>query len=192
MKVINENVLNEYIDDIITNHKIICIDTDTIYGIVCSAFDKISVEKIYDIKNRNKNKPIGIFINDLQKLTEYFDINEKEFTFIKNNLTKPTTFIVDDKKNLFTHLTNNKKIAFRIPKNNTINNLINYINAPLAQTSCNISNENDYKTFEEINTKLGDKIDYFVEQNGDIIKTDLASTIIDLTIEPYKIIRQGR
>ena len=62
---------------------------------------------------------------------------------------------------------------------------------PLAQTSCNISNEEDYKNINDIELKLGNKIDYYIEQNNKVIKTNVSSRIIDISIEPYKIIRDN-
>ena len=42
--------------------KIIVLPTDTLYGICTSAFNNKSVEKIYDIKGRDENKPFIILI----------------------------------------------------------------------------------------------------------------------------------
>jgi L-threonylcarbamoyladenylate synthase len=44
------------------------IPTDTIYGIVCSAFNENSVEKLYKIRKRNKDKPMIILIGSVNDL----------------------------------------------------------------------------------------------------------------------------
>ena len=192
MKIINEDELINYIDDIKKNHRVICIETDTIYGLVCASFDEIAVNKIYTIKNRDYNKPIGIFVKDIEDIKEYFDISEQQKIFITNNMKYPTTFIINDNKKLFNQLNHKSStIGFRIPNNSVIKKMIDYFDMPLAQTSCNISNEEDYKNINEIELKLGNKIDYFIKQNNKVIKTNNSSRIIDISTEPYKRIRDN-
>ena len=69
---------------------LIILPTDTIYGIAANAKSDIAVQKIYDIKKRNKNKAIAVFAivlghiplalsaSDMLDLNLLFLISEKE------------------------------------------------------------------------------------------------------------------
>ena len=49
---------------------IVFIETDTIPGLVCIADYKTSIEKLYELKNRDKNKPPTIIISDNTQLNK--------------------------------------------------------------------------------------------------------------------------
>jgi L-threonylcarbamoyladenylate synthase len=69
----NQQIIN-IIAERIKQGEIGVIPTDTIYGIVCSAFNKNSVEKLYKIRKRNKDKPMIILIGSVNDL-KLFNIN---------------------------------------------------------------------------------------------------------------------
>jgi len=56
---------------ILKNGGVGVISTDTIYGLVGSAFSKKAVARIYKIKKRNKNKPLIILISTISDLKKF-------------------------------------------------------------------------------------------------------------------------
>ena len=86
------------------------IPTDTIYGIVCSAFNENSVEKLYKIRKRNKDKPMIILIGSVNDL-KLFNIDA-----IVKNWPEKTSIVFDC--NDFEYLHRGKRsLAFRLPHN---------------------------------------------------------------------------
>ena len=53
------------------NDNIGIIPTDTIYGISCLASSQENVEKIYEIKQRDYDKPFIVLISDIKDLQEF-------------------------------------------------------------------------------------------------------------------------
>ena len=47
---------------------VIAVPTDTIYGIACLACNEKSLERIYEIKSRDLNKPLAICVGEVQDL----------------------------------------------------------------------------------------------------------------------------
>ena len=81
MNIVNcdENGINKIVNAY-ENGQIIAYPTDTVYGIGCNPFNKDSVSKIYDIKNREGEKrfPIlGFSKKELEKIVEFNKIAEK-------------------------------------------------------------------------------------------------------------------
>lgn len=69
---------NKNIIKILKKDGIGIVPTDTLYGVVGSAFSKHAVEKIYDIKGRDKNKPFIVLITDIKELSKFGVKLEKE------------------------------------------------------------------------------------------------------------------
>ena len=67
MLKLNKKIINE-ISSVIDNSGIAVIPTDTIYGIVCSATNKKSVERLYRIRKRNPDKPMIVLIDSINAL----------------------------------------------------------------------------------------------------------------------------
>lgn len=129
--------------------------TDTLFSIICSAYDKKAIDKIYNIRKRDKNKPLGIFVdkkilyNDDLKNTVDTDKFNYEIFFNLTDKYWPgaVTFIFDKNENnqYLNYVTDNNKIGLRAPDYKIIINIINKINIPLAQTSLNLSGEKGVK-----------------------------------------------
>ena len=67
--------------------KVVAIKTDTVYGLVCNAFDKSATDKIYHIKNRESRKPLSIFVKSIDEVKKYVD--EANLTsFVKRIMEK--------------------------------------------------------------------------------------------------------
>ncbi|MBP5674786.1 Sua5/YciO/YrdC/YwlC family protein, partial [Candidatus Saccharibacteria bacterium] len=54
--------------DILMSGGTVIFPTDTVLGLGAHALKKDAIEKIYEIKGRDRNKPINILISDIDKL----------------------------------------------------------------------------------------------------------------------------
>ena len=173
--------------------KVIAIKTDTVYGLICNAFDQKAIDKIYDIKKRERKKPLSIFIKNIDELDKYVvrDSLSKNTLDILNKYWPGALTVIFKKKNdTFDYFLNGlDTIGIRIPNDETLLNILNQINFPLAETSCNISNEKEYKNAEEIRDKLGDKLDLIVD--GGDVNDNIPSTIVSVVNNEIITLRHG-
>ena len=131
------------------------IPTDTIYGIVCSAFNENSVEKLYKIRKRNKDKPMIILIGSVNDL-KLFNID----TIIKN-WPKKTSIVFDC--NDFEYLHRGKRsLAFRLPHNKDLIDILK-ISGPIVAPSANIEGGKPAENIKEAKSYFGDKIDFYLD-----------------------------
>lgn len=160
--------------------------TDTIYGIGSFFDNKISNEKIYKLKNREKTKPFPVIISDfaqLKMLEVLLTGSQKEV--LKKYWPNNFTFILNTSLNL-NYCVLNSKIAVRMVKDIPLALTIEHFNKPVTATSANLSNKEYSSSIEEIVLTFWDKIKYF------LISADVSnkpSTIVDLTVRPYKFLR---
>lgn len=173
--------------------KVVAIKTDTVYGLVCNAFDKSATDKIYHIKNRESRKPLSIFVKSIDEVKKYVD--EANLTsFVKRIMEKywpgALTIIFKKKGDIFDNITQGiSSIGIRIPNDKNLLSILENIDFPLAQTSCNISGEKEYKNANEIRMKLGDSIDLIVD--GGEVKCNVPSTILSVECNEPIILRDG-
>ena len=157
------------------------IPTETVFGLACNGNDENAVKKLYGIKNRPFDKSFVIQIADINKLLDH---QVRMTSEIKNILSKfwpgPLTVIVDTKYG---------KTGFRMPDNKATLAIIRKSDFPLVVTSANLSGEKDLLCAEDTKLVFGEKIDVVVD-DGTKAK-GIASTVLDCTQIPFKILREG-
>lgn len=141
------------------------IPTDTILGIVCSALNKESVEKLYEIRDRDAGKPFIILISSFDDLIKFgIEINEIQKAKIIAFNDKPTSFVFDlEGENLkdlqYLHRGQNS-LAFRVPKNK---NLIHFLEeaGPIVAPSANTAGNPVAQNEKEAREYFGDRVSYY-------------------------------
>ena len=191
----SENIekVADAVAEVLQSGGVIIYPTDTIYGIGANAFNEEAIEKVMNIKNRDSEKPLSVFVKDIKSARRIACIDSKVEKMLENIWPGPITAILR-KKDIVPYLLtgNGETIAVRIPQNKFILHLLEKVEFPIIATSANISGENNLFDAEEIMKTFGNKknqIDLFVNI-GNIKKTQ-ASTIVDLTTTIPRIVRMG-
>ena len=165
------------------------IPTDTIYGICGSALNKKAVEKIYKLKKRKPAKPMIILIAALDDLKKF---NIKLKNWQKKILLKiwPAKISVilpcPSKKFSYLHR-GTKTLSFRIPAKSQLLKILK-ISGPLVAPSANWEGFEPAKTVSQAKKYFGNKVFYYNDR-GEL--NGPASTLVDLTKKPVKILRKG-
>jgi len=178
--------------------KVLVCPTDTVYGLICDATNKRAIEKVFKIKKRPKEKPIPIFVKDMEMAKRLAKIDKRQEKFLKSVWPGKITVILRPKRKFPEGIGKPKKeIGLRVPNYEIINQLLRLCNRPLTGTSANISGEPP-------STKIKEVLKQFTLRRGsgqekyqpDLIidvgnlKPSKPSTVIDLTTSPPKILRQ--
>lgn len=179
---------------LILSGKVIAVPTDTIYGIAVSAQSNSGIKKLYEIKNRDKEKPVAICVscvNDIQLWGETSHLNK---FLLEAFLPGAVTIVLKRKSQLNPLLNpNTNLIGIRVPRFKFIQNLSKECGVPLALTSANLSSEPSplqVSEFEHLWPDLGCVFDGGIL--GGLSSNRAGSTVIDLS-EPnyFRIIRPG-
>ena len=114
------------IKQILKNGGVGVIPTDTVYGLVGSAFDPEVVDRIYKLRKRSPTKPYIILISKMDDLG-LFGIKLDKFTkdFLEKNWPNPLSVVqsVTHPKWDYLHR-GTKTLAFRVPKNTKLIELL--------------------------------------------------------------------
>ena len=120
---------------------IVIFPTDTVYGIGVNPFNLEAVNKVYEIKERPKEKPLCLLISDLSMIDEIaINVTEKERKIIEAFFPGPLTIILKKSENVPDLVTSGKDtVGIRMPENDIALRLIREVGKPLATPSANIS-----------------------------------------------------
>ena len=172
-------------------NKIIAFPTDTVFGVGALIDDLEAIDKIYELKHRDYSKPLAILASSIDDIIPYVkEVTEDVKEIMNKYWPGALTIIFNKNENVSDKITAGfKTIAFRIP-NCKISLDILKQTGPLATTSVNISGNTPLNDYQEINKYFGDNIDFIVSEN--VSSSNISSTIIDVTSNKIKIIRQGQ
>ena len=194
---IEEDIKN--IKDVLTSGGIVAVPTDTVYGLICDATNEKAVKRLYQLKRRDLAKPIGIFVKDKLSISSIIDLNavdEKVMDKVNEYMDKywpgklTIIFPKEEKTLQYINLQTKNSVAIRVPKVELLLKLMEEIDFPLAQTSCNVSNEKPY--YKKIDIEKNMKVDYVTDYGIELLSVELiASTIISIMGGEIKIIRRG-
>jgi tRNA threonylcarbamoyl adenosine modification protein (Sua5/YciO/YrdC/YwlC family) len=125
--------------DILKKGGVISYPTDTYYGIGCDIMNKKAIGKIYQIKQRNKNKPFSFICSGLTNISRYAKVSNYAYKTMKRLLPGPYTFILEGSKMVpKIMLTKRKTAGIRVPDNNICIALIKALGNPIISTSASM------------------------------------------------------
>jgi tRNA threonylcarbamoyl adenosine modification protein (Sua5/YciO/YrdC/YwlC family) len=175
--------------DSLKNGKVIAYPTDTTYGIGCSIFCKKSIERIYQMKQRDRRKPFSVICSSLSEISEYARVSNSAFKIIKRYLPGPYTFVFEATREVpDLLLTRQKTVGIRIPDNRICIDLVTALGNPIITTSANISGEEPEGDPYTIADTFGRHLDVIID--GGILTTDVSSVVSLIGAVP-EVLRAG-
>lgn len=165
--------------------------TETVYGIAVAVGPAQSPEILYDIKGRDREKPIAWLVSNALALDVYgVMIPEFAHILVRAFWPGPLTLIVKAADTVpAAFCSTNATIGLRMPANELALKLIARIGVPLATTSANFAGAVAPQTLDEVDPALRARVGAVF--GGDIDSSGVASTIIDCTQGYPVLIRQG-
>ncbi len=169
--------------------KIIVTKTDTLYGILADALNKDAVERVYEIKGRKKDKPYIVLIPDISFLKLFdVDISQEAEKLLQHKGITVILPLKNPEKFHYLHRGKNE-IAFRIPDDEQLIELMKKINIPLIAPSANPEGKPPPENIQEAINYFGERIDLYIDR-GEILENK-PSTILKIENGKIKILREG-
>jgi L-threonylcarbamoyladenylate synthase len=182
--------LIDEVAQVISGKGVIIYPTETLYGLGANPLYPEAIKRIYAIKGRSEAKPIPFLIKDQQMLAALVE----EVPPIGRELMEqywpgPLTLIFRAKQGLPAPLQGKDgTIGLRISSHPIARGIVEAIDAPLTSTSANPAGAEDLIDCRRLAQLFGDQVDLIID-GGEV--PGQGSTVIDLTITPPRIVRQG-
>ncbi|MFW5807629.1 MAG: L-threonylcarbamoyladenylate synthase [Spirochaetota bacterium] len=177
--------------DVLAADGIIIYPTDTVYSYGSSILSAKAIERIQRIKNREKNKPFTIILDDFTTLHQYVrNISNTAFKIIKKATPGPYTFIFPASRIVpRLLLTRQKTIGIRIPDNIFARELVTALGHPLISTSVDSADGEYIVEPAELEKECRNCVDIICDAGP---KQSAVSTIVDFSSDEMQILREGK
>lgn len=169
---------------------LVAYPTDTLYGVGANAIDPLAVERLFQAKCRSREKGIPILLSDPDDLDKIVDeIPAIARALINRYWPGPLTLILPKRSGLPEAISPNNGIATRIPEHAIARRFISAAGGMVATSSANLSGETPARSAQAALTAL--KGSAAAVLDGGPAHYGLASTIVDCTSHPPRLVRDG-
>lgn len=189
-KTNRESILKQAVEAL-KKGSILAYPTETFYGLGVKFDIEDSLKKLYEVKQRPKDKAMPLIIGKKGLLPLIAESANPNTLFLMERFWPgPLTLIFNAKGNISSYITaGTGRVAVRIPGESFALYLAKRANFPITATSANPSGMPPAKDAEAVMNYFGDKPDLLID--GGPMRGGLPSTIVDVTGEEIKILREG-
>jgi len=180
-----------YAAEVLKRGGLVAVPTDTVYGLAGNGLDADAVAQIYEVKGRPAIKPLILLVCDLNAAETFCsDIPEAARRLAKAFWPGALTMVLPRSDTVPDIVTaGGGTVGIRAPNHPKTLELMRITGLPLAAPSANISDKPSAKSAEDVLSYFDGKIDCIID--GGVCSLGIESTIVDLSSEPYKILRHG-
>ena len=180
--------MSKELEQVLKGGGVAVIPTDTMYGVVGLASNKKTVERIYELRKRDLDKPFIILIDSVAKLKD-FGIGGYFAMILQTIWPDKISVILPVSSKKYVYLTRgSNKLSFRIPNNKDLIKLLKRV-GPLVAPSANLQGMPPSSTIKEAEEYFGADVDIYVGKGK--MKT-VPSTIVEmLPCGCFEMIREG-
>lgn len=169
---------------------LVAYPTDTHYGIGCDLMNRKAVERIYQLKQRPKNKPLSFICADLSEVSRYGQLSNIAFPLVKRLTPGPYTFILKA-TNLVPKIavTRQRSVGIRIPDSPIALALVRGLGRPLLSSSAITPEGEELIDAADIQRAMGHGLGLILDGGYQYREQ---STVLDVREAPPVVLREGK
>jgi L-threonylcarbamoyladenylate synthase len=177
--------------EIVRRAGLVIYPTETFYALGADAFSADAVRKIFALKERDRGKPLSVVVADTASAERLAAAVPRGFQELAAAFWPGPLTLVLEAQSVFPReiLGPGGTIALRVPGLAWLRRFLADLRIPLTATSANVSGGGDIADPDEIVRTFRGRVEAIV--NGGKTPGGRASTIVDLTVRPFRILREG-
>lgn len=173
--------------------EVVALPTDTFYGLAVDPVNLRAVEQIYQIKTRQKHKPLSLLIASVAQAYQLARETDIMFDRLAERFWPgPLTIIVRAGSRLPLRSTaHTGNVALRVPDAAIPRAVVESFGLPITATSANLQGAPECVHAACVRDQIGDRIPLIID--GGPTGRSLPTTIVDLSLGPgrWEILREG-
>ena len=176
---------------IIQKGGVIGFPTRCLYGLGADALNPDAVERILKIKQRPADNPILVLVDSKMQLEMLVKNMPPAATEImKTFWPGRVTLVFEARETIPNQLTaRTGKIGVRLPGHPVAAALVKQVNGPVSGTSANLSGRPGRSRVQDLDPPVVENIDCVLDAGT--LKGGVGSTVVDVTVDPPQILREG-
>ena len=170
---------------------LVAFPTDTVYGLGASANLPQAVEKVYQVKQRPRDRALPLLLADISQISEVaYPVSQVAWRLARAFLPGALTLVLPKSKSVPDIITaGGKTVAVRVPAHPIPVALAKGLGTPIVGTSANISGQPSPLTAGEVSIQFGNKMELIID--GGRCPGGRESTVVDVTGEVPVMLREG-
>jgi len=170
---------------------LVAFPTDTVYGLGASANLPQAVEKVYQVKQRPRDRALPLLLADISQISEVaYPVSQVAWRLARAFLPGALTLVLPKSKSVPDIITaGGKTVAVRVPAHPIPVALAWGLGTPIVGTSANISGQPSPLTAGEVSIQFGSKMELIID--GGRCPGGRESTVVDVTGEVPVMLREG-
>jgi L-threonylcarbamoyladenylate synthase len=187
-----EPSLVSYVADRIRLGSIAGVPTDTFYGLAVDPYNLHAVERVYEIKERGRHKPLSLLIESVEQAEELANDLPDEFHLLAEKFWPgPLTIIVRAAPRVPLKVTaHSGNIAVRMPDSAVALAVVRALRCPVTATAANLAGSPECTTAAAVVDQLGERVQVVVD--GGATPRNVPTTIVNLSDNGrWKLQREG-
>ena len=182
---------DEVAADLLAQGKLVALPTETVYGLAADATQAGAVHANYEAKGRPDTKPLNVLVDGMAMVERICqEIPLDAYRLADAFWPGPLTMILKGNGTLPSIVpAGGATQGVRCPDHRDTLAVIRALGRPLACPSANLSGQPSPKSAQDVLDQLDGRIDAVLD--GGPCTVGVESTILDLTVRPYRILRQG-
>lgn len=166
--------------------------TDTVYGIGCRLDDEVALKKLFAIRNRPEEKAVLAVVDSIEMAQEYLLPIPEDVRLQLMDQYWPggLTIVLPCNTDKVPSVARGGGLTLGVRQTNhpILLEILKELKVPLVAPSANFAGKETPKTFAEVDKDLLALVDCAIDAP---CGGDKPSTVIDCSMTPWKILRQG-
>lgn len=164
--------------------------TDTYYGIGCDLFSRRAIERLYQLKGRDRRRPFSFLCPDLSDVSRYAKVSNFAYRIMKHFTPGPFTFVLEATRLVPDMMHNKQKqVGIRVPQAPLMLAIAKSLGRPVVTTSATDRDGDVLVDAKDIKEKLGHALDLILDGG---VQPNEPSTVVSLVGDEIQVLRQGK
>lgn len=170
---------------------VVAIPTDTLYGLAACAFDETAVARVFELKGRPAGMALPLLLADAADAHRCTVDLPPTFERLAARFWPGALTLIARKSDAVPYAVTAgmDTVGLRVPDHPLARSVARLLGAPITGTSANRSGMPGLTTAQAVRDEFGDAIGYVLD--GGDAPGGVASTVLDLSDDTPKILRQG-
>lgn len=169
---------------------LVAFPTETFYGLGAAALDPRAVRRVFALKGRPETKPLLVLVDSLQMAERIATLTPAARALAARHWPGALTLVVQARAGVPREVTaGTGTIGVRVSSHEVARGLVSALGAPVTAPSANPSGLEPPTTAAGVLAHFKDEIELVLD--GGATPGGVPSTVLDATVEPPRILRQG-